>query len=215
MVPLFQDKVAAMREALSHAAQLPVQMAAALTDEVAHQVEELGANHRVEPEQNVSQLYHEDSTQMKQQEKPDQHAAAAGLGAETPLQAHSNDVPQAGKVHSDRETGPHQEASRHTLQEQNTESVQNGASASPGSHSSLRPDKCVRFVNEDRGLQVDSLAAEAAGNQPAVQQPTVASVVSQPEPSREKDGEEEAAQPGSPVSQSDSAQGTSLSSSVS
>ena len=184
MVPFLQDKVVAMREALFHAAQLPFQMAAALTDEVAHQVEELGANHRVEPEQNASQLYHEDSTQMKQQEKSDQHAAAAGVGAETPLQAHSNDVPRAGKLHSGRETGPHQEASRPTLPGQNTDTVQDGASASPGSHSSPRLDKCVRFVNEGRGSQVDSLAAEAAGNQLAVQQPTVASVVSQIEPSR-------------------------------
>ncbi|EIE21255.1 alpha/beta-hydrolase [Coccomyxa subellipsoidea C-169] len=202
-----------MREALSHAAHLPFQMAAALTDEVAHQVEELGANHRVEPERISSQLYHEDSTQMRQQEKSDQHTAAAGLGAETPPQAHSNGVPRAGKVHSGSEIGPHPDASRHILQEQNTDTVQDGASTSPGNNSSPRPDRCVRFVNEDRGSQVESLAAEAAGNQPAVQQPTVASVVSQPEPFRGKDGEEEAAQPGSPVSQSDSAQGTSLSSS--
>ena len=55
----------AMRDALASAAQLPFQVAAALTDEVAHHVESLHAGHSPQPRNDSGQLYHENSTEMQ------------------------------------------------------------------------------------------------------------------------------------------------------
>ncbi|BDA51087.1 hypothetical protein COCOBI_17-3070 [Coccomyxa sp. Obi] len=66
-----------MREAASSAAQLPFQVAAGVTDGVVLQAEGLWPGHRDEFPHDTSQLYHENSIQMRHHEQEHSEGAAA------------------------------------------------------------------------------------------------------------------------------------------
>jgi hypothetical protein len=206
-----------MREALSSAAHLPFQVAAAITDEMAHQVEESGSSPRHQASQDIPQLYHEDSTQMRLKDQHSDTKAAASSGAAILEEADDNadeaarnaEVATSGREVPGREVRGKADKSRQEADRQCQESGATSAGTSSEQSNLPKPLKCVKFLNQEKGIEMHSSAARAASRQPTGQ----GSAQKQEEVYR---GEKEAAQPGSPTMLSDSgSQETSLSSSVS
>lgn len=201
-----------MREALSSAAHLPFQVAAAITDEMAHQVEELGSSPRHEANQDVPQLYHEDSTQMRFKDQHSDTKAAASSGAAILEEADDNADEAARNAEvaaCGREVRGEADKSRQEADRQCQESGATSAGTSSEQSNLPKPLKCVKFLNQEEGLEGYSSAARAASRLPTGQE-------SAPRQEEGNRGGNQAAQPGSPTMLSDSgSQETSLSSSVS
>ena len=144
-----------MREALSGAAQLPFQVAATLTDEVAYQVEGLGHGHRSELEHDPRQLYHEDSVQMRQHTDEDHRTGVNSMCAEilevarqqSFLKIQAKQTIAGGKEYFDVCAGS--ERQRQAIDtDQQIGSSQAGASLEQGNHTDAQLGRSINSSDE-------------------------------------------------------------------
>lgn len=156
-----------MREALASAAQQPLQVAARLTAEVAHQAEEGGRRlgHKDAAPADPCELYHECSVQMREQEQLRRTTAAAGVQAEKQEQANHGALAAAGGF-SGKEGFPAARAATTSSQEADTLEQENSNGLAGVGQGEGRPDgkaaKMSSFLEDDVASSVPDMSAVRA-----------------------------------------------------